>query len=58
MCLSFISWRRNEKILAYEQAPKWGIELREKSSSKKGGKKERERARGHSFDAAVRPPCN
>ena len=58
ICLSFLSWRRNEKKLACEHAPKWGIELREKSSSKRGGKKERERAREHSFDAAVRPPCN
>ena len=54
--------------LACEQAPKWGLGRKEKSASgasparsggeRGGGGKRREGACGHSFDAAVSPPCN
>ena len=48
-----------------ERAPKWGIGRRQKNqlgervvAGKGGGGGEREGACGHSFDAAVPPPCN
>ena len=40
--------------LACKQDPKWGIGRRQKSNTERG-EKERERACGHSFDAAVPP---
>ena len=42
--------------LACEQAPKWG--LGRSGGERGGGGKRREGACGHSFDAAVSPPCN
>ena len=57
-CSCYYLLLRFDVSIACEQAPEWGIGRRQKSSMERRGEKEREGACGHSFDAAVPPPCN